>query len=405
MKPRSILKSVLLIGVFLNFNCANNNRVYKVEIKKHTLTYADIYNTDIIKDVLFDAEEQNVDSLKTASRTLFLKAVDEYKNKNNAIGSISIFKSSILIFPDAKTYYELGNALLDIKSKPAYEDALKAFTIAADLNFQPLYNVYYKQAIAYNLTNKHNDNADEFDYGNYDVINALRNAFYNGYSDTTALKNDSRLANIIKSPQYKELLISLKVKKLGENKDGLFEVFKDAFPNTTGYIEIPKTEVDMKKYKESISYDFARFIPEMQNTNFSREVSHDYFYVAKAKETDLYTALIYTSISFYGGEMQPVQTTLAVYNNQNGDIISRKNIACQCSAEKIRSSIVNNGEIILEDFERKWEKPIDQVAFEENSIVEFKLIAKAKFEIDAQGNIIAKQVDKSFNDTLITASK
>lgn len=136
------------------------------------------------------------------------------------------------------------------------------------------------------------------------------------------------------------------------------------------------------------------------NTSFGRDVSHDYFYVAKIKETELYTALVYSSVSFAGENMQPVNTTLAVYNNQTGDIISRKPIACQCSAERIRSSIVSNGQIEIEDFNRVWEKPITEESFEDNKVKEYQSLAKALFSIGEDDHIIAKDVPAGFNDSL-----
>ncbi len=161
----------------------------------------------------------------------------------------------------------------------------------------------------------------------------------------------------------------------------------------------------MDGYKESISYDFARFIPEMQNTRFGRDVSHDYFYVAKVKETELYTALVYNSISFWGEDMQPVNTTLAVYNNATGEIISRKPIACQCSAERVRTSSMSNGEIVLEDYNRVWESPITEVSFEENKIKDYISLSKATFTIDDSGKIIDQDVPKNFSDSNMVASK
>jgi hypothetical protein len=104
--------------------------------------------------------------------------------------------------------------------------------------------------------------------------------------------------------------------------------------------------------------------------------------------------------------MQPVTTTLAVYNNQSGLIISRKSIACQCSAEKIRSSIVSNGEIVMEDFKRVWDKPITEVSFEENTVKEYVPVSKGVYAINEQGQIVVKSVSDGFVDSLsVVASK
>ena len=72
----------------------------------------------------------------------------------------------------------------------------------------------------------------------------------------------------------------------------------------------------MKDYKESVSFDFVKFVPEMENSSFGRDVSHDYYYVANMGGNENYSAFIYTSESFYGEEMQPVHTVLATYDKR-----------------------------------------------------------------------------------------
>lgn len=388
-------KFIVLISLLFALSCNQSNKKGIVKVKLLKLTDKTIYDMDLVSDFVFDAEELNLDSLKNMSRQLFLKGVDEYRNKKKLYAAVNSFKSSILIFPDAKTYYELGNALLDIKTKESLKECVNAYDIAEKIQFQPRVNLYYKKACAYHMLNTF------YKYDNvYAVFSELNAAFYNGFTDTTMLKNDWRLKGITSMPQYNELIINMKLKQLNNDQNALFALFKSAFPIQADKLVIDKQNVEMNAYKESISYDFARFIPEMENTSFGRDVSHDYFYVAKVKETDLYTALVYSSVSFAGEDMQPVNTTLAVYNNQTGDIISRKPIACQCSAERIRSSIVSNGQIEIEDFNRVWEKPITEVSFEENKVKDYQSLAKAIFSIGDDGNIIAKDVPAGFSDSL-----
>ena len=392
---QTISKFIVLTGIFFAMACNQSNHKGMVKVKLFRLTDSTIYDMDLVSDFVFDAEELNVDSLKDLSRQLFLKGIDEYKNKKSLYAAVKSFKASILIFPDAKTYYELGNALLDMKTEQSLKECVNAFDIAERIQFQPRVNLYYKKACAYNLRNTYYKYDDV-----YAVFSELNAAIYNGFTDTTLLKNDWRLKGITSMPQYQELIINMKLKQVNNDQNALFALFKSAFPTQTDKLIIGKENVDMNSYKESISYDFAKFIPEMENTSFGRDVSHDYFYVAKVKETDLYTALVYSSVSFEGEAMQPVNTTLAVYNNQTGEVISRKPIACQCSAERIRSSIVSNGQVEIEDYNRIWEKPITEVSFDENKVKEYQSLAKAVFSIGDDGIIIAKEVSKGFSDSL-----
>lgn len=395
--------SFLVITLLCCFGCGHSpkNQVAKVKLQK--LTEDKLYDNELVNDVIFDAEELGIDSIKNKSRELFLKAIDLYKNKKTLYAAVRSFKASLLIFPDAKTYYELGNALLDINTKELLKEANQAYDVALSIQFQLKSNIYYKQACAYYLLSKFSTEK-ESGYLN-SAFYDLQDAFRYGFTDTILLAKDWRLKGITNLPKYHELMINLKANQLTKMEgNSLFNLFKNAFPNGNNELVISKEDVEMEGYKESISYDFARFIPEMQNTNFGRDVSHDYFYVAKVKETELYTALVYNSISFWGEDMQPVNTTLAVYNNATGEIISRKPIACQCSAERVRTSAINNGEIVLEDYNRVWESPITEVSFEENKIKDYVLLSKATFTIDEFGKIIAQNVPQNFSDSNMVAS-
>lgn len=395
--------SYLLVAILWCFGCSNSpvNRVAKVKLQK--LSEDNLYDNDLVNDVIFDAEELGIDSIKNKSRELFLKAIDLYKNKKTLYAAVRAFKASLLIFPDAKTYYELGNVLLDINTKESLKEANQAYDVALSIQFQPKSNIFYKQACAHYLLSKFSTEK-ESGYVN-SAFYDLQDAFRFGFTDTILLAKDWRLKGITNLPKYHELMTNFKANQLTKMEgNSLFNLFKNAFPNGNNELVISKEDVEMDGYKESISYDFARFIPEMQNTRFGRDVSHDYFYVAKVKETELYTALVYNSISFWGEDMQPVNTTLAVYNNATGEIISRKPIACQCSAERVRTSAINNGEIILEDYNRVWESPITEVSFEENKIKDFVLLSKATFTIDEFGKITAQDVPKNFSDSNMVAS-
>ena len=157
--------------------------------------------------------------------------------------------------------------------------------------------------------------------------------------------------------------------------------------------------VSMENYRQSISYEFSDFIQEMENVSFGREVSNDFYYVAKVAETPEYVALVYATSSFDGEGYQPVETILAVYNNQ-GKQISRKVIACQCNAERIKTCSFNSGKLTIEEKKRNWEKPIKDFGPDDNTVVSVDLIAKAVFSFNNSGKIQAEDVPANFNDSI-----
>lgn len=156
---------------------------------------------------------------------------------------------------------------------------------------------------------------------------------------------------------------------------------------------------DMRDYKQSISYDFVSFIPEMQNSNFGRDVSHDFIYVGRLAQTPAYTAVLYTSMSYYGEYMQPVHTKLVTYDNA-GTIISGIILAGQLSAEKVKSGRIDHDKIYITDYKRIWHQPIDKVAFEENTVLKYEVIAKAVYRLAENGKIVEESVPENFNDSV-----
>ena len=381
-------KSIHWLWVLLLLSaCSEPEKNYVLKVKKQNLSPETLYDKDLVYDVIFESQEQNVDSLKVLSRQLFLKGIDLYKNKNQPAKAVHVFIESILTLPDANTYYELGNALLEVKFD--VDKALKAYEVAEHLQFQPLGNVYYGKALAYSMMK------DEGDAAFY----TLRNAIEEGFTDTLRMYRENRLKPVVRSAEFRKFMRERKVHSLASRQpDRMFEVFRNSFAQVQQPFEIPVEKVDMKAYDQSVSYDFVRFIPEMQNTSFGREVSHDYFFVARVAETPQYTALIYSSISFFEENMQPVLTKLVTFNNQ-GKVISSLVFACQCSAEKIKKGKIKNNLITLEDYRRTWKQPIDKVDFEKNSVEKYELLSTATYRINEDGRIVEESVPEGYKET------
>lgn len=399
----TFIKYIWLLLCLSHLACSKKKE-YKLQVKLLKLNEAELYDAKLVGDVLFDAQELDVDSLKNKSRALFLKGIDLYRNKKQPALALRHFKSSILVFPDAKTYFELGNALTDVNTENSLKEALQAYTVAERIRFQPASSIAFKEATVYARSSRLISDKNEKEQMLNQCVNALYTAFVQGYTDTAGIKKDPYLSKVAALPSYKRMLLSLQIKQLKTaDGDQQFSLFKNAFPSMETGFTIGADEVEMKKYRESISYEFARFIPEMQNSSFGRDVSHDFFYVGKVKETEVYTALVYTSVSFEGEAMQPVRTTLAVYDNKTGGLLYSKNISCQCSADRIRSTSVSDGEIVLEDLQRQWEKPITSVSFDENKIVGHTSLSKATLVIQDNGLIEVKQSSGQFSDSLLMA--
>jgi len=380
-------KALVLISVIIMAGCTETVKNYVAKVKLHQLDVTELYDKEKVYDVIFDAEELAIDSLKNQSRKLFLEGIDLYRNKKQAVKAIELFKSSIFTFPDAKTYYELGNALIDAGlGSLEYLDAIKAFEVAEHLKFQPLSMIQYNTACAYYKLSEHKG-VNEKDRANYQsrAIYALKDAFENGFSDTLMLNKDERINSIMQADNYKIMLTEVKPNAFNANTT-LFNAFVNSFSLKTESFEITPERVQMKGYDQSINYTFAKFIPEMENVSFGRDVSHDFFYVARVAEKPKYVAVLYSSINFYGEEMQPVSTQLATYSPE-GELISSRLFSCSCSADKIKTGKIENGTVTVSDYNRIWKHPIDQVSFRENEVEKVEMVATTTFNIDENGVI------------------
>jgi hypothetical protein len=365
-----------------------------------------MYDKDVVTDYLFDAEEQPEDSLKTSSKKLFLKGIDLYKNKKQADSSIPYFKQSILTYPDAKTYYELGNALMDGQAntrlnyidQAIIREADSAINVAQSFHFEPMSQLYYDKAcIVYLLRFTDTDYAVPVD-------DYLEQAFADGFTDTTFLNNDKRINGFTKRNEYRKLIAEQKARQVAGKGKSMFDTYIQSFPTVVQPFEITLDKVNMKDYSSDISYDFAKFIPEMGNTRFGRGVDNDYIYVAKVAQTPVYVAVIYFSINYYDeGEMQPILTKLVTYDTA-GNIISSRLFAYQYSMEKIRAGRIDNNEITLQDYKRIWKYRIDSVSIEDNQVLRYEPLTKATFRLTESGKIEKDDVPANFNDSATTAA-
>ncbi len=388
----------LLIVVSIAFllgSCAEEEKSYELRIKIQKLESATMYDLDMVKDVIFDSEEQNLDSLKNKSRQLFLKGIDLYKNKKQTEKAIEAFKSSILTFPEAKTYYELGNALMEQGGYENLENALKAFDITKELGFQPVSTVLYNKACAHYMLYSNPFILDELAGDQKalkerhldQALSDIRRAFSEGFYDTLSIKTDERIKGIAQTSEYKSILLDFALRGQQGNEGGMFALFTKSFPAASDRFEVKLDEVEMKNYSQSISYDFAPFIPEMENVSFGREVSNDFYYVTKLSETPNYTAVIYKTTSFQG-EFMPVNATLATYDTK-GEVISKVMFSCVCSPSKVKTGKIENGELAIEEYKRIWKEPIDKVSVYDNVVTGHDLVSKTVFTIDESGKIVA----------------
>ncbi|MFY8021577.1 MAG: hypothetical protein ACOVP1_10275 [Bacteroidia bacterium] len=405
LKKRSYHLATSLFLFLLMHSCGKPNKEFVLKVKINQLKADQIFDSDLVMDMVFDANEFSQDSIQRHARELFLRGLDEIKNKKNPLKAIQLFKESLTYFPEAKTYFELGNALLLFKNnQDLLEQAQICFFIADELMFKPQYMNHLKKAKVAAMLIHLEKEVPINDYSWYEVKNELKQSYKTGYIDTISLKKDPAFADFLRTFAYQQLIIELQTENQETNQLSKFDVFKNSFTHFNPELQIGVKEVGMDHFRQSISYDFAEFIPEMENVSFGREVSNDFYYVAKVAETEDYVALVYCTSSFSGEGYQPVETILAVYNQQ-GKQLSRKLISCRCSAERVKTCSFKNGEFEMEEHRLIWDKPLNEISIDENKIKSTDLIGKAVFKLQNNGSISGENTPSIFNDSSRIAKK
>ena len=330
---------------------------------------SDMFNTEKIGD----ARKSIPDSSKRKSKEEFLEAIDIYRNQKNANGSIKHFEESILMYPDAKSYYEMGNAYMDIKN---YDKALQSYEVATQLEYNPLSKVEYNMACAYSLKED-----------NESAIEHLEKALENGYANGKHLLKDKDLENARTHYRFTDLYREY-FSDQSNYEEGYFTLFANSFPRAgLPFIMDEKTagEYDTEKY---IAYDFEKFVPGMADADFGREVSNEFHYVAKVYEDKRYVLLVYNDVEVIS-YLAPARNYLVSYDKK-GNILDRMLFACTCSPEEVVTGRINHDlSIEQKTYQNSFKYGPKEKGYDNNPVENQELIKTERFFVMDDGTFKA----------------
>jgi tetratricopeptide (TPR) repeat protein len=334
-------------------------------VTSFTLSESALFNSDSVQLYLANASLKESDS----SQKIFLTAIDLLKNKNNAEKSISVFLKALSIYPTAKAYYELGNAYLDAGDAGK---ALTAFQMAGKLDYTPLGALLFKQACCYSELN------DErmYDYITYAVENGFTDRDKILGSDHFAkYKNDLSLLNV-----YNEAM-----KGNGDADMMLWQGYSREFEALTFPLSIDSGSFRALGEARYISFDYDKFIPEMRDDRFSRDVGNNFFYYGMVKANAAFKTLIYGCES-YESSGAPVYYLMASFNTK-GKLVDKKLVAGSRTFEdpfKVLSMPADD-RFEIQEYKNSFEKDPDKEGFQGNKITRRELLASHKYNIDSTG--------------------
>jgi tetratricopeptide (TPR) repeat protein len=336
------------------------------------LSAADLFNGEKVRLFLFQNPKANPESNK-----LFLNALDEFKNKKNLQAASEGFKASIKAYPNSKSYYELGNVYMEMKN---YQGALDAYSLAEKLGYEPFSKVMFNVACAYSQLKKFEMSADYLQF-----------AIQAGYVNIDNIEKDPDLAQLREEdPQLFRKNVELALSGVSDIENLYWLQFKRNFVQAAFPINMNMEQGKVSfDDKNRISYDFERFVAEMRNERFSREVSKSFFNYVQVAETKNYVALIYVVKDEFNGDMSPLTYRLVTYS-KTGKIIDKKEIAGREDYSALLKMCTINKDLsfIITNYETTFEKNPDEEGYYDNPIVSKKKIDTEKYRIDASGKIL-----------------
>ncbi|GAB5418211.1 MAG: hypothetical protein Crog4KO_28420 [Crocinitomicaceae bacterium] len=383
------MKNLPLIAtafVFVLISCGDPGKLpdkIKKEREDIVLKAEDIYKGNLIA-----AFKQNETKFVQEANTLFLRGVDAYRNNNELDSAVIYFTKSILKEPSPKAYFELGNTQMDRKD---YDAALQSYRLAEQLGYKPFSKILYNKACIYSLQEESELSAQYLEY-----------ALQAGYTNVAHMQSDSDLENLRKQRYLFQNAVDKGLRGVSDAENLFWLQFTQLFPAMGTPIDL-KINLSDEEYAalEYISYDYEKYISEMRDAKFSRDVTSSYLYYANAYETDAFVALVYIVKDEWMGESAPLTYKMATFTHE-GRLIDKETIAGSTDSDLdgvyLQATLKKNMTISGELVKPQYEKDPDEEGYYDNKILSYKKVGTKNFKITKAGKIVEE------DESLITSN-
>lgn len=372
LKPFTVT-AILLSGWMIS-SCGEpetiTNTIKKKERVAVELNENNMFEANRVLAVL----ENEVKFLEDANK-LFLKGLNSFKNEQNLDSADYYLRQSIYKEPTAKAYFELGNVYMD---QEEYDRAILAYDVAEKLDFKPFSKILYNKSCLYALKEERALSVKYLEY-----------ALQAGYTNLDHIHEDSDLENVRNTSSF-DHAIKRGVRGMS-NADNLFWLqFKRLFP-TYPKPHTPPFRMSEKNFEqlEFISYEFEKFISEMRDEQFSREVSKGFYQYAQMYETDKFVGLVYIVKDEFMGPSGLLSYRLATFTHE-GKLIDKKDIAgSEFFDGEVRKTVFNEDMTIdIELVKLQFEKDTGDYGYVDNKIVGEEKVGEIHYRINDLGKIV-----------------
>lgn len=369
------MKSVFALSLlFLIASCGEPAEVINT-IKKQQRIDVELAEADLFETTKIFAFLQNEVKFIEEANKLYLNGLDAFKNKGNLDSADYYLRQSILKEPSGKAYYELGNVFMDQKQ---YDEALNAYNLAENLDYQPISKILYNKSCLYSLQKDVEMSSQYLEY-----------ALQAGYNNLDHIEKDEDLAELRDSRLYKQA-VEKGVRGMSNSKNLFWLQFKKLFPKYP-FPHTIQTQMDEKIISgmQYISYDFEKYISEMRDEKYSREVSKGFYHYGQMYETKAYVAVVYIVKEEFMGDAAPLLYRMATFTHE-GKLIDKQRIGGkEYLSENIWSTTFNKDKTIdVIVLEATYEKDPEDEGYYENKIVSTKEVGQLKFKVDGKGMIV-----------------
>lgn len=344
-------------------------------IKKQKRIDVELAEADLFETTKVFAFLQNEVKFIEEANKLYLNGVDAFKNKKDLDSADYYLRRSILKEPSGKAYYELGNVFMDRKE---YDNALSAYDLAENLDFQPFSKILYNKSCLYSLQKEVKLSSQYLEY-----------ALQAGYNNLDHIDRDSDLEELRKSELYKPS-IAKGLRGMSNSKNLFWIQFKKLF-NKYPFPHTIKAQLDEEVMSEMqyISFDFEKYISEMRDEKFSREVSKGFYHYAQMYETDAYVAVVYIVKEEFLGESAPLLYRMATFTHE-GKLIDKKRIGGkEYMDDNIWTTTFNKDKTMdVKILEATYEKDPAEEGYYDNKIVSTKEVGQLKYKVNSNGMIV-----------------
>ncbi len=215
-----------------------------------------------------------------------------------------------------------------------------------------------------------------------------------GYNNIDHIGKDTDLSNLRKSYYYERAM--KKGLRGVSNSENLFWLqFKKLFRK----VDLPLALSPLISKEENeglnyISYEFERFIAEMRDEEFSREVSKGFLQYALPYETENFVAIVYVVRDEFMGELSPLLYRMATYTHE-GKLIDKKAIAGREYLDKpmLEAELKEDMTIHATILNPTYENDPSDKGYYDNPIVSTEIIGEKIFKLSEEGMIEEIPVD------------